>query len=109
MARLVLRHGAIRDGLTRLDRTFGADRNRLARVIHDGSLRNRAVALRDGRPEPRGREAYSLQYVDRLSGEAARLAAWKLRPGLSQQRMPGTPCSLKCKGWTAEPFMNNPG
>ncbi len=30
----------------------------LARIIHDGSSRNRAVASRDGRVEPRGREAY---------------------------------------------------
>lgn len=53
----------------------GRDRPRkLARVIHDPSLRNREVALRAGRAEPRRREAYSLQYVDRLSGEPARLA-----------------------------------
>src|SRR5206468_5901885 len=43
-----------------------------ARIIHDGSSRNRADAKRNGRLEPRGREAYSLQYVDRLSGETAR-------------------------------------
>src|SRR5439155_950138 len=30
----------------------------LARNIHDGSSRNRAVASRDGRAEPRGTEAY---------------------------------------------------
>jgi len=47
----------------------------LARIIHDGSLRNRPVASRDGRVEARGREAYSLQYGDRLSGEPARLHA----------------------------------
>ncbi len=47
----------------------------LARIIRDGSLRNRPVASRDGRVEPRGREVYSLQYVDRLSGEPARLHA----------------------------------
>ena len=29
----------------------------LARIIHDGSSRNRAVAKRDRRAEPRGREA----------------------------------------------------
>jgi hypothetical protein len=28
--------------------------------------------MRDGRAEPRGREAYLKQYVDRLSGEPAR-------------------------------------
>ncbi len=48
---------------------------RLAHIIHDGSLRNRPVASRDGRAKPQGREAYSLQYVDRLSGESARLHA----------------------------------
>ena len=30
----------------------------LARIIHDGSWRNRAVALRDGHAEPRGPESY---------------------------------------------------
>jgi hypothetical protein len=44
----------------------------LAHIIHDGSLRNHAVAERDGRVEPRGREAYLKQYVDRPSGEPAR-------------------------------------
>ena len=34
-----------------------------------------------------GREAYSRQYVDRLSGEPARLAAERQRPGLSEQRI----------------------
>ncbi len=48
---------------------------KLTRIIHDGSLRNRPVASRDGRVEPRGREAYSLEYVDQLSGEPARLHA----------------------------------
>jgi hypothetical protein len=43
----------------------------LARVIHDGSSRNRAVARRDGRAEPRGREADLKQSVDRPSGESA--------------------------------------
>jgi hypothetical protein len=45
---------------------------RLTHTIHDGSSRNRAVAKRDGRAEPRGREAYSKQYVDRPSDEPAR-------------------------------------
>ncbi len=63
----------------------------LTRIIHDGSLRNRPVALRDGRVEPRGRETYSLQYVDRLSGEPARLHAEHAAAGLSQQRMGGYP------------------
>ncbi len=57
----------------------------LARIIRDGSLRSThcnssamgapPVAWRDGRVEPRGRETYSLQYGDRLSGEPARLHA----------------------------------
>jgi hypothetical protein len=46
-----------------------------ARIIHDGSSRNRAVAMRDRRAEPRGREAYLKQYVDRPSGEPACLDA----------------------------------
>ena len=47
----------------------------LARIIHDGSSRNRAVATRDRRAEPRGREAYLKQYVDRPNGEPACLDA----------------------------------
>ena len=46
-----------------------------ARIIHDGSSRNRAVASRDGRAEPRGTEAYWNQYVEGLSGEPARMPA----------------------------------
>ena len=46
-----------------------------ARIIHDGSSRNRAVAMRDRRAAPRGREAYLKQYVDRPSGEPACLDA----------------------------------
>ena len=46
-----------------------------ARIVHDGSSRNRAVASRDGRAEPRGTEAYLKEYVERLSGEPARLHA----------------------------------
>ena len=53
--------------------TSGAGQD-LTRIIHDGSSRNREVATRDGRVEPRGREAYLKQYVDRPSGEPARLA-----------------------------------
>jgi hypothetical protein len=37
--------------------------------------------MRDGRAEPRGREAYLKQYVDRLSGEPARRQA--CRSGVS--------------------------
>ena len=33
----------------------------------------------------------------------------KPHAGWSQQRMPGTRCSLKCKGWTVEAFMNDVG
>ena len=44
----------------------------LARVIHDGSLRNRADASREGRVETREREASSKRDVDRPSGEPAR-------------------------------------
>ena len=39
----------------------------LARIIHDGSSRNLAVAKRDRRAESRRREAYLNQYVDRPS------------------------------------------
>ncbi len=46
-----------------------------ALIIHDGSSRNRAVAKRDRRAEPRGREASLKQYVDRLRGEPDCLAA----------------------------------
>ena len=49
--------------------------SRLTRIIHDGSSRNRAVATRDRRAEPRGREAYLKQYVDRPNGEPACLDA----------------------------------
>ncbi len=59
----------------------------LARIIHDSSSRNRAVATRDRRAEPRGREAYLKQYVDRPSGEPACLDAAPPRPGLSQRRI----------------------
>jgi polysaccharide deacetylase family protein (PEP-CTERM system associated) len=39
------------------DFQFGSIAEVLAHMIHDGSSRNRAVAKRDGRAEPRGREA----------------------------------------------------
>ena len=74
------------DPLVNLNVTFHP-----ARIIHDGSSRPpvaggratgpRAVALRDGRPEPREPEAYLKQYVEGLSGEAARLAAGHMQPG----------------------------
>ena len=66
----------------------------LARIIHDGSMRNRAVAKRERRAESRGRKAYLKQYVDRQSGEpacldatpdAARLVA-AANPRLQQKR-----------------------
>ena len=59
----------------------------LARIIHDGSRRNCGVALRDGRVELRGREAYLKQYVDRPSSEPARLRAETPHASLSQQRI----------------------
>ena len=72
-----------REILQHLARTFSW----LARIIHDGSSRNRAVAMRDRRAEPRGREAYLKQYVDRPNGEPACLDAGPPRPGLSQRRI----------------------
>ena len=54
----------------------------LARIIHDGSSRNRAVAKRDRRAEPRGREAYLKQYVARPNGEPACLDAVPTAPRL---------------------------
>jgi hypothetical protein len=59
----------------------------VAHIIQDGSLRNRAVAKRDRRAEPRGRKAYLKQYVDRPNGEPACLDAGLPRPGLSQRRI----------------------
>ena len=53
----------------------GSAVKQLARIIHDGSSRNRAVATRDRRAEPRGREAYLKPYVDRPNGEPACLDA----------------------------------
>ena len=47
----------------------------LARIIHDGSSGNRAVATRDRRAEPRGSQSYLKQCVDRPSGEPACLDA----------------------------------
>ena len=47
----------------------------LAHIIHDSSSRNCGIALRDGRTEPRGREADLKQSVDRPSGESARQRA----------------------------------
>jgi hypothetical protein len=44
----------------------------LARIIHDGSLRNRGVAQRDGQAQPERTEAYLKQYAEGLSGEHAR-------------------------------------
>ena len=47
----------------------------LTRIIHDGSSRNRAVAKRDRRAEPGGREA-SLNRM--LTDRAANPPAWAL-------------------------------
>ncbi len=97
----------------------------LALIIHDGSLRSThcipqsngypagalrgapvALPLQRVREEPRGREAYrgpvalpyatGEQYVDRLSGEPARLPRTS-HACLSQQRMGGYPllCNLQ--------------
>ena len=59
----------------------------LARIVHDGSSRNHAVASRDGRAEAGDPEAYLKQYVEGASGEPARLHAGRLHAGLSQQRI----------------------
>jgi hypothetical protein len=45
------------------------------------------------RVEPRGRKAYLKEYVDRPSGEPARLRAETAHAGLSQQRI-GVPIAL---------------
>ncbi len=47
----------------------------LARIIHDGSWRNRAVALRDEHADPPETEAYLTQYVEAARGEPARRRA----------------------------------
>ena len=59
----------------------------LARIIHDGSSRNREVAKRDGRVEPRETEAYLKQYVEAARGEPARQHAGQPHAGLSQRRI----------------------
>ena len=51
---------------------LGVRTQSLARIIHDGSSRNRGVALRDGQAQARGTEAYLKQYGEGLSGEHAR-------------------------------------
>ena len=65
----------------------------LARIIHDGSSRNRVVAKRDGQAQPRGTEAYLKQYVEGLRGEHARQLA----------------CRSGESAIAAEAFMNNAG
>ena len=67
------------------------------RIIHDGSSRNRAVAKRDRRAEPRGREAYLKQYVDRPSGE----------PACLRTRNRVQACRSGESAIAAEAFMNN--
>ncbi len=89
----------------------------LARIIHDGSLQNRKVALRDGRAEPRRREAYSLQYVDRLSGEPARHTKLRLNRRVRSDRggevfyhrLRMQACRSSEFAIAAEVFMNDPG
>ena len=60
----------------------------LARIIHDGSSRNRQDATRDGHAERRETKAYLKQYVEVMRSEpgrsetAARLvaaASWRLQ------------------------------
>ena len=58
----------------------------LARIIHDGSSRNRQDALRDGHAEARGTKAY-LNSTSRSRGTS--LPAAHAQPGLSQQRLGG--------------------
>ena len=59
----------------------------LVRIIHDGSSRNREVAKRDGRVEPRETETSLKQSVEATSGEPARQHAAQPRTGLSQRRI----------------------
>ncbi len=78
----------------------------LERIIHDGSSRNCGVAKRrtrcreksNGYPrvEARGREAYLKQYVDRPSGEPARLLKGRTQA-----------CRSGESAIAAEAFMNN--
>ena len=63
----------------------------LARIIHDGLSRNRGVAERDRRVEPRETEAYLKQYVEVARGEPACWHAVKPHASLSQRR--GHDCS----------------
>ena len=60
---------------------------RIARIIHDGSSRNRAVAKRDGHAESHEAEAYLKQYVEAARGEPVRRHVGQSRAGLSQRRM----------------------
>ncbi len=55
-------------------------RQSLTHIIHDGSSRNRAVALRDGHAEPRSPEAY-------LNSTSRERAASLPAEGSSQQRI----------------------
>ena len=84
-------------GTKRFERLLDSARS-LARIIHDGSSRNCGVALRDGRVEPRGTEAYLKQYVEGLSGEPARL-----------HRNPMQACRSSESAIAVEAFMNNAG
>ena len=70
---------------------------RLARIIHDGSSRNRAVAKRDGHAEPHEAEAYLKQYVEAAQGEpASRHAGWLQRRMRDWSRSIHELCGL---GW----------
>ena len=71
-----------------------------ARNIHEDSSRNRAHAKLDRCAEPRGREAYLKQYVDRPSGEPACLDA----ASAASRLVAAAKSSI-----AAEAFMNNAG
>jgi DNA-binding XRE family transcriptional regulator len=75
----------IKSGLSRAEfaAALGMSKRTLARIIHDSSSRNHAVAERDGRAVPREPEAYLKQYVEGASGEPGRLAMRKPWRGLS--------------------------
>ena len=71
----------------------------LARIIHDGSSRNRQDALRDGHAEARGTKAY-LNSTSRSRGTS--LPAWP--PHTRNQA-----CRSSVLAVAVEVFMNNAG
>jgi hypothetical protein len=72
----------------------------LARIIHDDSSRNRAVAKRDGRVEPREADAYLKQYVEATWGEPAQPTDFSL---------PLSACRSGESAIVVEALMNNAG